>query len=256
MARQARKKSNTGIYHIMMRGIDRQLIFEDEDDKERFWQTLKDYKEKSGYEVYGYCFMDNHVHLLIKFNEEDMCQVMKRITVSYAYYFNVKYRRTGHLFQNRYRSVPVEDDAYLVTVLRYIHRNPVVEGLCKKPKDFIWSSYRDYIRAGKRYDILTDTGLVIGMIGIEEFKRYSADPVDDEKRMLEPEEPRALMTDAQAKKLLEIYSGCSNGYEFHSVSKEKRNDVIKRLYDSGAGFNQICRVTGWSQPVVQRVLGS
>lgn len=256
MARQARKKSNTGTYHIMLRGIDRQLIFEDEEDKERFWETLRTYKKKSGYEVYGYCLMDNHVHLLMKFGVEDIEAAMKRIAVSYVYYFNVKHRRTGHLFQDRYRSIPVEDDAYFLTVLRYIHRNPVVEGICKKPEDYIWSSYRDYLRAGKTGDILSDTGLVLGMLGPETFRRYNLDSGEDDLRLLEPERPRNVLTDKEAMRLLKEFSGCGNSYEFRELPKDRRNEVIKRLQGSGAGFNQICRVTGWSQPAVSRALSS
>ena len=254
MPRRARKKSKSGVYHIMLRGIDRQHIFEDEEDKERLWETLREYKGKSGYEIYGYCFMDNHVHLLMKFDSEDIGQSLKRIAVSYAYYFNTKYKRTGHLFQDRFRSEAVENDAYLLSVLRYIHRNPVVEGMCKNPEDFIWSSYRDYMRSEKIHGLLTDTKLVMGMIGMKEFKRYTDNPEDDKTRMLEPEKPREMLTDADVKQLLKRYSGCSNSYDFRELPKSERDDVIKKLQDSNAGFNQICCVTGWSRTAVKRAL--
>ena len=104
MPRQERKKSKTGIYHVMLRGINQQTIFEDEEDNQRFLQTLKDYQEKSGYIIYAYCLMGNHIHLLMKEGEEDIGLAFKRIGVSYVYWYNWKYERRGHLFQGRFKS--------------------------------------------------------------------------------------------------------------------------------------------------------
>lgn len=128
--------------------------------------------------------------------------------------------------------------------------------MCKNPEDFIWSSYRDYIRSEKVYGLLTDTKLVMGMVGMEEFKRYTCSEEDDKISMLEPEKPRTMLTDADVRQLLKKYSGCNNSYEFRELSKVVRDDVIKKLQDSDAGFNQICRVTGWSRTAVKRALTS
>ena len=131
MPRQARKKSGSGIYHIMLRGINRQQIFEDAEDRERFLETIENYKELCGYTIYAYCLMGNHVHILMREGKEDLTQVFKRIAGSYVYWYNWKYHRSGHLFQDRYKSEPVEDDSYFLTVLRYIHQNPVKAKICK-----------------------------------------------------------------------------------------------------------------------------
>ena len=80
--------------------------------------------------------MGNHVHLLMKFEQDPIEVVFKKIASLYAIYFNTKYQRIGHLFQDRYSSEPVEDDAYFLQVLRYIHMNPVKAGLCKVPEDY------------------------------------------------------------------------------------------------------------------------
>lgn len=128
MPRAARKKSNSGIYHIMLRGINRQLIFEDEEDKNRFIETLLKYKEQCGYLIYAYCLMGNHIHILLKEGKEELTLVLKRIAGSYVYWYNWKYHRSGHLFQDRFKSEPVEDDAYFLTVIRYIHQNPETRG--------------------------------------------------------------------------------------------------------------------------------
>ena len=98
MPRKAREKSSTGIYHVVLRGINRQIIFEDDEDYEKLLDTLKEHKETSGYEIHGYCLMSNHMHLLIKEGEEDLGIVFRRIGASYVYWYN----RRGHLFQDRY----------------------------------------------------------------------------------------------------------------------------------------------------------
>lgn len=105
--RQARRKSESGIYHIILRGINQQQIFEDEEDSYRFLETLSKYKEQCGYEIYAYCLMGNHIHILLKEGKENLTLVLKRIAGSYVYWYNWKYRRSGHLFQDRFKSEPV-----------------------------------------------------------------------------------------------------------------------------------------------------
>jgi REP element-mobilizing transposase RayT len=108
-----------------MRGINRQIIFEDTEDYIQFLESLTRQKETSGIQIYAYCLMSNHVHLLMKEGNVDLGTVFKRIGSSYVYWHNWKYNRRGHLFQDRYRSEAVEDDGYFLTVIRYIHNNPI-----------------------------------------------------------------------------------------------------------------------------------
>ena len=98
MPRQARKKSKSNIYHIILRGINRQIIFEDSEDYTKFIETLDRYKTVSGYNVFAYCLMSNHIHMLIKAEKEEPDLIMKRIAGSYVYWYNSKYYRNGHLF--------------------------------------------------------------------------------------------------------------------------------------------------------------
>src|SRR5699024_6218007 len=124
MVRKPRRKSQTGIYHIMLRGINRQTIFEDDEDRIRLLSTIKRYKEKSNFKLYGYCLMNNHIHLLMQEVDETISQTIKRVSASYVYWYNNKYSRCGHLFQERFKSENVETANYFITVLRYIHQNP------------------------------------------------------------------------------------------------------------------------------------
>ena len=157
MPRVARIKSSTGIYHLITRGINQQNIFSFDDDYERLLNTLTRYCRKSACEIYAYCLMDNHIHLLLKEGQEPIATTMKKIGTSYVYYYNWQYNRKGHLFQDRYKSEPVEDDAYFLTVLRYIHLNPQKTELTDDPATYPYSSYTEYTDKVK----ITDTAFAL-----------------------------------------------------------------------------------------------
>ena len=140
MPRAARRLSESNIYHIMLRGIDRKQIFYDREDNERFVETLKKYKEVSGYEIYAYCLMGNHIHILLKTGNESLETCLRRIGASFVYWYNIKYSRTGHLFQDRFKSEAIDSDEYFLVAFRYILRNPVVAGMCVLPEEYPYSS--------------------------------------------------------------------------------------------------------------------
>ena len=175
MPRQARRKSESGIYHIILRGINQQQIFADEEDSLWFLETLSKYKEQCGYEIYAYCLMSNHVHILLKEGKENLTLVLKRIAGSYVYWYNWKYHRSGHLFQDRFKSEPVEDDAYFLTVIRYIHQNPVKAGICRNVDGYKFSSYNEYINNAT----LIDTDFCLGIIDKEQFIEFNNEFNDD-----------------------------------------------------------------------------
>jgi len=141
--RYPRQYSKTGIYHIMLRGNERKDIFIDNEDKEKLIKIILHKKADETFKLYAYCIMDNHLHLIVKEQKETISQIIKIIAISYAYYFNNKYKRVGHLFQDRYKSETIEDEPYLLSVIRYIHNNPEKAGITKKEK-YKWSSYSNY----------------------------------------------------------------------------------------------------------------
>ncbi len=128
----------------MLRGNERKDIFIDEEDKEKFIKTVIKKKANKSFKLYAYCIMDNHLHLVIKEQKETISQIIKKIAISYVYYFNNKYKRVGHLFQDRYKSETIEDEAYLLSAIRYVHNNPEKAEIIKKEK-YKWSSYPNYI---------------------------------------------------------------------------------------------------------------
>lgn len=244
MPRQARKKSNSGIYHIMLRGINRQRIFEDEEDCLRFLETLQKYKSQCEFELYAYCLMGNHIHLLMKEGKDDLTQIFKRIAGSYVYWYNWKYHRCGHLFQDRFKSEPVETDEYFLTVLRYIHQNPVKAMLCQCAEEYSYSSMREYLFGSE----LTDTGFALSMISKEQFVDFHRSENADQCLDISESD---RMTDEEVRMLMQRISKCDNMTDFQLLDKQSRSLCIQKLHEKGVSIRQIGRVTGVSKKVIE-----
>ena len=246
MPRQAKKKSNTEIYHVMARGINRQVIFEDEDDYIKFIDTLKTYKAVCGYKLYAYCLMGNHFHLLVKAELEDLGQIIKRVLCSYVYWYNSKYQRIGHLFQDRYKSEVVEDERYFLVVMRYILRNPVKAGICNKIGEYRFSSYNYYLKENSGF---VDTDYINSIINKEEFLLFINENSDDD--CLECDNRDKRLGDSEAMETIQKVSGCNNITEFQSLGNEQREEYIKMLRKKGMSIRQISRLTGISNRIVR-----
>ena len=249
MPRQARKKAESGIYHIMLRGINQQQIFEDDEDNQKFLEILRECKKLSGYRLLAYCLMGNHVHLLMREGKESLEQVFKRIGGRFVYWYNIKYQRVGHLFQDRFKSEPVEKDAYLLTVIRYIHQNPVKAGLCVRPEEYPYSSWREYLTQPWLADVeVTDT-----LIERDDLIAFHALP-GNEKCLDIADKPMVRLTDEQAKVVMVKATGCENASDFQRLTPIKRDKAILRLRKSGLSLRQISRLTGVSIMIIRRVI--
>lgn len=124
MPRTARKKSADAMYHVMSRSISEVDLFRDNEDKDKYLSILKHYKTIFEFRVYSYCLMDNHSHLLIDVNGADISKIFHGVNLRYAIYFNKKYKRHGHLFQDRFKSKIIDSNSYFVKLSAYIHINP------------------------------------------------------------------------------------------------------------------------------------
>lgn len=169
MPRQGRQQSQTNIYHIVTRGNERKEIFIDEEDKIKYLNILYEKKKNGEFELYAYCIMSNHVHLLLREGIESVSKVMKRIGTSYARYYNQKHERVGHVFQDRYKSENVENEPYFLSAIRYIHCNPEKAGICAK-ENYPWSSYQAY---------MDDNNRLIGRQAVNEVLKYFSLNDDD-----------------------------------------------------------------------------
>lgn len=251
MARKARLKSDSGIYHVVLRGINRQTIFEDDEDFEKFLFLLSEYKKKCKFKLYAWCLMCNHIHLLIKIVEDPIDVVFKKIAGTYAVYFNTKYQRIGHLFQDRFGSEAVEDDAYFLQAVRYIHMNPVKAGICKSPENYEYSSYKEYLAKSVRR--LTDCDMVLDMLGPAEFVRYTL--AQNEDALLDVSDIVGLkFTDEAAKAIIENVTGLRSASEFQLLNRDERDEALRIIVKKGVMINQAARLTGWSRRVVIRAL--
>ncbi len=249
MPRTARIKSASGIYHVIMRGINRQRIFEDEEDYRKYLWELNRFQKVCGYELYAWCLMPNHIHILIKEGNEPLEQVFRRIGASFIYWYNMKYERVGHLFQDRYKSEPVEDDAYLLTVVRYIHHNPVKAGLCRWPEDYRYSSYTGYLRGDK----LLCSEAVLKKISIDQFVEYHRTLSTDE--CLEVSETvNYKRTDAQISKLMKDRYGIQSVAQVLSMDSKTQAEVVRMMQKSGGSVRQISRLIGISLYSVKKHL--
>ena len=248
MPRTVRRKSESGIYHVMLRGINQQVIFEDEEENQKFLEVLNDCKAVSGYKLFAYCLMGNHIHLLIKVEQEDLEQIFKRIGGRFVYWYNGKYSRVGHLFQDRYKSEAVETDEYFLAVLRYIHQNPVKAGMSESV-DYKWSSYNAYLNP--KVGQLTDTAFALEMIGKDEFIKFNNQVNDD--KCLELEDVKFRLTDEHAKKIMVQISKCKNASEFQALELDKRDKFITAFKEKDLSIRQISRLTGVNFGIVRRI---
>jgi REP element-mobilizing transposase RayT len=247
MSRAQRAKSETAIYHALVRGINQQTIFEDSEDCQQFLDILAEVKVITKFELYAYCLMDNHVHLLLKETDEPLAQIFKRLGVRYVQWFNQKYQRSGHLFQDRFKSEPINDEAYFITVIRYIANNPVKAGLCNKPENYQWSS----LRLLKTKDPLIDWIALEKIVPLSDISPLDIEALDDE--LLESTQIyRQTCSDQKARRLLEDVCGARNVSEFQKVDKDTQKMVIPKLRTAGASIRQIARITGLSKGRVER----
>jgi len=252
LPRSARMISESGIYHIMLRGINRQAIFEDDEDIQRLLETIVRYKEICKYEVYAYCIMSNHVHLLLKETEDAISNVVKRISGSYVFWYNKKYERCGHLFQERYKSEAVENDEYFLTVLRYIHQNPIKAGMVKDISTYKWNSYNEYIKEA----VVINEDFVLGMFSndkakaIELFCKFNYQKNND---MCLEDEDKIRVSDSELKERL-VKLGIANASEFRQFEKGKRNEFIRELKSiEGVTIRQLSRITGISKSMINSI---
>lgn len=204
------------MYHVIARGINRQKIFNSRADYNLFMDLIFRYKKESSCEIYAYCLMPNHVHLIIKESAWSVGEIMHRILSVYAARFNKNYDRTGHLFQDRFKSQSIEDDKYFLAALRYIHYNPVNAGLTQKLDKYEFSSFREYIEKEGR---LVDIDFALDILGtknkVEQFRQFHNEynrneRLDFDERMTEAVLRRLIRNDASFKndrqKIKEILS--------------------------------------------------
>lgn len=256
MPRKCRNYAMSKIYHIIIKGIDEQNIFYDDRDRRIFLEYLSITKKDYNYNIFSYCLMDNHIHMVIKSEKEFLSNAMKSLMIRYVQYFNKKYKRTGNLFQNRFKSKNVENQRYFLEVCRYVHRNPENVGIART-QDYEWSSYKEYIGKEK----LIDKNILMHYFDndINNFVEYTKQLRPDENLndFAEYEIIEKLKDNDVEKiigKIFDIEEISEIPYFFKDLAEDKLQKAIRKLkLIKGSNKTQIARIVRINRHIIEKI---
>ena len=174
MGREKRVHHPGFVYHVVNRGNNRQAIFLEPDDQRHYLGCLYHYKKKYAFQLFAFCLMTNHVHLLIRVGTKPISKIMQSVAVGYSRWYNYKYRSCGHVWQGRFTSSVVGDNEYLLTAMQYIEQNPARAGLVQEVGDFQFSSYRLNVRYDRSKLLDRDDNAAFQSLGMSDVERCSA----------------------------------------------------------------------------------
>ena len=246
MARKPREYGKSEMYHVIIRGNNKQNIFYDNQDYNFLLYRLKKYSKQLEIKIFAYCLMSNHVHILIGNANKNMSKLMLKLNTSYSRYFNIKYERTGHLFQGRYLSKPVENEARFKTVIRYILQNPEKIGLSRFC-DYPWNSFRETIESQNKYNII-DSSTVLSFFDKKKlFIKFTKQKNSD--ICMEYEGTPVFSDNFYIKKIKEILK-LQNLFELQKLDVPYIKTKIRILKNNGIPENRISRLIGISRKFI------
>lgn len=249
MPRAARKKSKTNIYHVVVKGVANQIIFEERKDFEKYIEILDFHKSTCHFKLFAYCLMSNHTHILLQITDTSLETIFRKINTHYAVWFNMKYGRSGHLQGDRFYSEPINDIHHLFCAIKYIHLNPTKAGLEPSPgQTYQWSSIHEYTSNKSK---LVDTDDIPHIFDKIELINYDSEAIET---FLDIDNIRKRIPDDVARNI--IYDECNlkNLSEFALLALRKRNHYINKLHSLGISIRQLSRLTGVPKGVIQNVL--
>ena len=266
--RKLREKASTGIYHVMLRGINKQDVFLDKADYRAMQKCLSEVQVSRGADgkilerdicdIFAYNILPNHLHILIRERKCDISSIMKRLEDMYVMSYNLKYDRVGHLFQGRFKSEPVEDEGYFHTLLRYIHRNHVKAGLSATVAGYEFCSWGEYRAAGDPMGSdpmgpkICNVDSVLRRYPIEDLVAWVEMDVDD--NCMDIDSVQSRLGDGAAWKILSRIAGCENPYEYKQLSTEEQFMYLKQASKEGVSFRQGARFTSFSYTKIKRLM--
>ncbi|WP_204214473.1 transposase [Collinsella sp. An2] len=246
MVRQARVKSESGFYHVVLRGNGRQTIFYDDEDRREFLRLLRRAADIDSIQIVAWCLMDNHVHLLLSDVSDHLSSMMHRFSSMYARYINAKTGHVGALFEGRFKSKALETEAYLLQAVRYIHDNPQAFGCARD--SYKWSSYREYTGDAK----IADTGMLLDLLGGKDaFTRFSVNYGDDDYAF----EGRPGRQDEDAANEAVFVLRGIRPDKVKELPAAERDRCLKRLRAAGFSIRTIERLTGVGRYHIGKMTG-
>ena len=231
-----------GKYHIINRGVAQMHIFKEEADYEYFEELMCFYAKSFGVTIHNYCLMGNHYHLLIEITGENLSKFMRQLNMNYSIYFNKKHKRVGHLWQGRFKSWYVTDEAYLYTLMRYIEQNPLKSNIVKDIADYPYSSYHYFLNYQEIPKCLKDSWIV------ENYK--------EDREAIE-----AFLTNSVDSGQLQELRKASSLVEAPNVDNRPKEEDLKKLFKNIVEIKQRNQIIvdayakGYSQHMIAKVLG-
>ena len=259
MPRAPRTFCDSKIYHIIIKGIDNQDIFYDNQDRCVFLENIRKSQKQYTYTVFAYCLMNNHVHMVIRVDDNLLSKSIQSLTVRYVYYFNKKYNREGPFVRNRFKSKKVQTKDYFLEVCRYVHRNPEKANV-EKTENYRWSSYKDYVTLNKKGITSTDVLMYYFNNNRYEFEKYTLGIEKSyEINNFADFELLQKLTDEQ---LIDIIIKKFNIKSTESIPKYLKNhsneeeiEIVKEIGNiGGTNPRQISRVLGINRNKIYKIL--
>ena len=254
MPRRPRIMSSTGIYHVILRSVNQRIIFEEDSDYRKFLYFLSDCKTKYEAEIYAYCLMDNHIHILLNSPPDKLSRFFQSLGTRFARWYNSKYARSGHLFQDRFRSTTIESPGAFLSALVYIHNNPVKAVMCRFPSEYPWSSFNAYyghkntlITVAYAYDIAGSRYSLLRYFAKETISNEDELFADDHRTVTH------FLTDEKALVIFRSVTGLTSTSEASKITKTKRNEFVRMLKENGLTIRQIARLMDISRTTVKRL---
>ena len=245
MPRRPRTVSEGDTYHVVSRGVAKMTLFHDFADHERFLECIDDTLRKHGGEIYAWCLMANHIHLVLHMPLEGISKFMHDVKSSYALYYNKRYQRVGHVFQGRFHSEAINDDEYLLTAIRYVHQNPLKAGICKTDES-PWSSYSEYLGVPR----LCNTAFVLELFGgLDQFKHFHAVRGDEAHFEFDASNETRIVDICRS--VCWIY-GIDDVHDVGALPKRRRDEALSLMKERGMSVRDISRKTGVSTATVSR----
>lgn len=242
MVRPVRIEFPGALYHVICRGNNRQSVFRDDQDRTRYLEKLFRYCEEKEVDLLAYCLLTNHIHVLLETPKGNLSKMMQPFQTSYTVYFNKRHKRSGHVFEQRYKAFLVDKDNYLLEVSRYIHLNPVSAGIVERPKEYRWSSYREYLK-GKKIGVLNSHRVLEYFPGSRKHRLAGYREFVEEKLAVGKIEELPVLKQA--------FIGDEDFAEEATKKATKLGDSA-RVFSLGRIVQAVCKVSGTPQGEIQR----
>ena len=241
-----------GKYHIINRGVAQMQIFKEPSDYEYFEELMCFCAKSLGITIHNYCLMGNHYHLLLEIQSENLSNYMRQLNMNYSIYFNKKYKRVGHLWQGRFKSWYITDDAYHYTLMCYIEQNPLKANMVRDIAEYPYSSYHYFLNYKEIPECLKNSWIVDNYRDdTEAIEAFLTNPVDS-SQLQELKKASSLVEAPNVDNRPKIEM-CQKLFENINDTKERNKQILGAI-EKGYSQHMIAKVLGLSQPAVHGVL--